>query len=754
MDIKDIVKRMTLEEKAKLCSGADEWKTESLDKFGIPQAMLCDGPHGLRKRAITDGAKSYNTTVKATCFPSGAGLASSWDRELVAGAGKTIAKEARAEGVAVLLGPAINMKRSPLCGRNFEYYSEDPFLAGELAASFVNAVQAEGVGTSAKHFAVNNQETRRHSTSANLSMRALREIYLAAFEIVVKKSQPATIMHSYNRINGTNASNSAWLLNDILREEWGYEGFVMSDWNAMYERAGSLEAGCELEMPASAGVRDRDIIDAVRSGRLDEKILDRAVLRILNVLLKYIPKGPGESVNLDNHHKIAAEVASECMVLLKNEKNLLPFADGRPLAVIGAFAKTPRYQGGGSSHVNSYRVDNVFDFIAERNAAETLYAAGYSLDNDTVDENLINEAVETAKKCGRALIFAGMPDSYESEGYDRRHMRMPASHNALISAVCAAVPDSAVVLLAGSPVEMPWLKDANALLHAYLGGQALGGAITALVFGDKNPCGRLAETMPVKLEDNPSYLNFPGDGNECNYAEDIYIGYRWYDTRKAAVNFPFGYGLSYTGFEYSELDITDNTVSLTVTNIGSRAGKEVVQLYVGAANPEISRPLKELKGFIKIYLEAGESKRVTFELDERSFAFWDSRFSKWRVPTGDYIIYVGRSVSDIALKATVHKTEKCRPFLPLDKVTTVGDLMTDEAYAPVVKELLLKLLPKDRADALRADNGYTAEKSILGRYRYHTLRMFIGSGSEPLTEEKLRIYIDEANEKLKQSAGN
>ena len=746
-DIKGLIAQMTLEEKASFCSGSDEWHIPGLPRLGIPELMMTDGPHGLRKLRISEGSVVYDETYPATCFPSAAGLCCSWNRELVYHVGQALAAEAKAEQVSILLGPGVCMKRSPLCGRNFEYFSEDPYLAGQMGTAYVKGVQSCGVGTSLKHFAANNQEHRRYSTSANVDERTLREIYLPAFETVVKESHPATIMHSYNRINGKHTANCKWLLTDILRNEWGYEGFVMSDWNAMNNRVDAVGCGSDLEMPSSFGTRDRLVVQAVRDGELDERVLDTLVERILKVVFDYLPEPDAPKADLKVNHRLAAQVGDECMVLLKNEGGLLPLSAGKPLAVLGAFARKPRYQGGGSSHVNTAYVDDVFEFINSRNGIAAQYAPGYDLENDQPNPELIAEAVATAKACGRALLFVGLPDSYESEGRDRTHMRMPAAHNALIEAVADAVPETIVVMLAGSPAEMPWLHKVTALFHAYLGGGALGSAIAKILYGDVNPSGKVAETHPYRLEDNPTFLNFPGDGDDCNYAEGIYIGYRYYEKKKIPVMFPFGYGLSYTTFRYDSIAVDGNEVTVTLTNTGDRAGKEVIQLYVGANAPRVHRPVKELKDFAKVELAPGETKTVTFTLNDRSFSYWDVRVHDWRMETGDYTVYVGGCSTDTPLTAVVHR-EDPKPYIaPIHQNTCVCDLMTMEEYAPIRYSLLAKLYPAEFRDEV-ARLGLNIDNPMIRRRWYYPLRRFVVLRFGELDDAGVRRAIFEANREL------
>ena len=623
-NLKELVSQMTLEEKAGMCSGLDFWHLKSVDRLGIPSVMVSDGPHGLRKQDDKADHLGINESIKAVCFPPAVLSACSFDRDLLRELGDTVGKEAQATDVSVVLGPAVNIKRSPLCGRNFEYYSEDPYLAGESAAAFIDGVQSHHVGTSIKHFAANNQELNRMSCSSEVDERTLREIYLPAFETAVKKSQPYTVMCSYNKINGTYASENPWLLTEVLRDEWGFEGYVMSDWGAVNERVPGLKAGLDLEMPASGGMTDREIVAAVQDGSLDESVLDQAVERILRITFTWLDNREKQNLTLEADHETARRIAEESMVLLKNE-NVLPLSSSENVVFIGGFAKKPRYQGGGSSHINSFRVDNALEAV--KGIAEVSYAEGFSSSKDFYDEKLAAEAVEAAKNADKAVIFAGLPDSFESEGYDRSHMRLPECQDRLIREIAEVQPNTIVVLHNGSPVEMPWKDDVKGLLEAYLGGQAGGSAVVNILYGKVNPSGKLAETLSLKLSDNPSYLNF-AEKEKVNYSEGVFVGYRYYDAKEMEVAFPFGHGLSYTTFKYSNLkldrtEMTDQdtlTVSVDVTNTGSRAGKEVVQLYVSDRTGSVRRPLKELKGYEKVSLEPGETKTVTMTLDKRSFA--------------------------------------------------------------------------------------------------------------------------------------
>ena len=752
-DIKQIISQMTLEEKASLCSGMDFWHLKGIERLGIPSIMVTDGPHGLRKQAQgADHLGIYNS-VPSTCFPSAAGMASSWNRDLIQKVGVALGEECQAEDVAVLLGPGVNIKRSPLCGRNFEYFSEDPYLASEMAANHVKGVQSQGVGTSLKHFAANNQEHRRMSTDAVVDERTLREIYLASFEGVVKQSQPWTVMCAYNKVNGEYASENEYLLNDILKDEWGFEGFVVSDWGAVNERADGLSAGLELEMPSSNGSGDQKIVNAVRNGKLSEEKLDNALERLLRVIFMSVDHKTESAVyNKDQHHQLAREMARESMVLLKNENNVLPLKKEGTIAVIGEFAKKPRYQGGGSSHVRPTKLENIVEEI-EKSAGKqsnVLYAQGYRLDSDEIDGSLIAEAKEVAAQADTVVLFVGLPDRYESEGYDREHLRMPANHRQLVEAAAEVNRNIVVVLSNGSPIEMPWLANVKGVLEAYLGGQALGGAIADLLFGDANPSGKLAETFPKQISDNPSFLNFPGEGDKVEYKEGVFVGYRYYDTKKVEPMFPFGYGLSYTTFEYSNLSIsqkeiqdTDTViVSVNVKNTGDRAGKEIVQLYVKDVESTVNRPEKELKGFEKVDLQPGEEKTVTFTLNKRAFAYYNVDLKDWHVETGEFEILVGKSSQEITLKDSIMVQSTVYIKKHVHRNTLLGDLLADPVLAPLAKELLAKHNP---FPDLGANEGDAAEM-MEAMMRYMPLRAMVNFSMGAFTEEMLTDMIQKLNE--------
>ena len=688
---------MTLEEKAGMCSGLDFWHLKEVEHLGIPKVMVSDGPHGLRKQDEKGDHLGINDSIKAVCFPPAVLSACSFDRGLMEEMGKAIGREAQANDVSVVLGPAVNIKRSPLCGRNFEYYSEDPYLAGEIAAAFVKGVQSQHVGTSIKHFTANNQEYRRMSSSSEVDERTLREIYFPAFETAVKKAQPYTFMCSYNQINGTFASENKWLLTDVLRGEWGFKGYVMSDWGAVNDRVKGLEAGLELEMPASGGDNDAMIVKAVKDGALEEKILDQAVERILRIIFEYADHRKPQEFTMEKDHEEAQHIAEGSMVLLKNENHILPLKTSEKAAFIGGFARNPRFQGGGSSHINCFKTTNVLDSVPCD--AQVVYAEGFPADRDFYDKALADEAVKAAAEADKAVIFAGLPESFESEGYDRSHMRLPECQNRLITEILKVQPNTVIVLHNGSPVEMPWLGEIKGLLETYLGGQAGGAAAANILYGKINPSGKLAETMPLKLSDNPSYLNF-GGGEKVEYREGIFVGYRYYDTKEMDVAFPFGYGLSYTTFAYSNLKLSMENptekdtvmVSADITNTGKSAGKEVVQLYIRDLTGSAIRPEKELKGFEKVFLEPGETKTVTMELNKRSFAWYNTELHDWFAASGDYEILVGASSRDIRLTETLHLNSSQRLPMHVHMNTTLGDLLRNPETAEAAKKLIQKYL--------------------------------------------------------------
>lgn len=691
LEIKNLISQMTLEEKASLCSGYDFWHTEKIDRLGIPASMVSDGPHGLRKQDDKADHLGVNESIKAVCFPAGCGTAASFNRELINMMGRTLANECQAEGVSVLLGPAMNIKRSPVCGRNFEYYSEDPLVAGEMAGSLIAGVQAGGVGTSAKHFLANNQEHRRMTCSSNIDERTLREIYLAAFEGAVVKSKPWTIMASYNRVNGVHATECKEYLTDVLRGEWGFDGYVMSDWGAVNDRVAELKAGMDLEMPSSNGENDKLIVEAVKSGNLDESVVDTAVERILNIVYKFEEgKNPDAVWDLDADHEVAHEIAKETMVLLKND-GILPLTSDKKIAFVGQYASKPRFQGGGSSHINCRKVTSAMDAVAD--ICDVSYAQGFNDKVDATDEAMLKEAIEVAKNSDVTVIFAGLPDVIESESFDRPDMKMPKNQLELIDKVCEVQKNVVVVLHNGSPIEMPWLSKVNGVLESYLSGEASGAAVVDILFGKVNPSGKLPETFPLKYEDNPTYISFPGEGNEVNYAEGVFVGYRYYDKKNMDVLFPFGFGLSYTEFEYSNLklnktsmkDTDEVIVTVDVKNVGTVAGKEVVQLYVNDVESKVLRPINELRGFEKIELQPGETKTVEFKLNKRAFAYYNTKIHDWHVESGDFIIRIGKSSRDIVLEEKIYVESTVRIPVKYSLDSAVMDIQEDPVAYEIAK---------------------------------------------------------------------
>ena len=773
LDVKKLVNELTLEEKASLCSGADFWHTKAIDRLNIPAAMVSDGPHGIRKQESLADHMGVAESIKAIGFPTASAMACSFDRDLLHKVGDALGEECVAEDLAVLLGPGINMKRSPICGRNFEYYSEDPVVAGELGAAFVNGVQEHGVGTSLKHFAANNQEWRRMSISAEIDERTLREIYLAAFETVVKKAQPWTIMCSYNRINGVYSCENDWLLNKVLRDEWGFEGLVMTDWGAMDERVPSLKAGLDLEMPDCHGETDKLIVKAVQSGELEESVLDTAVERILTMVDKYLtarkgidpasmvhplPSSVERGYDVAAHHALARTTAEQSAVLLKNE-DILPLQKDKKIAFIGEFAKVPRIQGGGSSHINNTSIESALD--AARDSVS--YAQGFHIDEEATDETLLQEAITLAKESDVAVIFAGLPDSFESEGFDRTHLNMPANQNELIARISEVQPNVVVVLHSGSPIAMPWLDKVAGVLQMYLAGQASGGAAVNLLFGDATPCGKLAETFPLHLEDNPSYLNFPGNREKVCYQEGVFIGYRYYDKKKMDVLFPFGYGLSYTDFTYSNMKVTVNgknaadvdviketdeiVVSADITNTGNCDGAEIVQLYI--KNPVVYeiRPEKELRDFAKVFLKAGETKTVTFTLNARAFSYYETRIHDWYAESGDYEILLASSSRDIRLQYTVSITgSKKIPFVA-DYVTTCEDVELFAKDGSALDEMLRRSGFAEATDHDGDDSmGSGTADMMKAMFTGTPLHSILSFSSEELTYEDIQDTIRKLNE--------
>ncbi len=658
MKHQDIIEKMTIEEKAAFLSGKGEWQTRDFERLGIPSIFCSDGPHGIRKQAGAGDHLGLNASLPATCFPTAATIANSWNTELGETLGETLGEEAMAEGVNVLLGPGLNIKRSPLCGRNFEYFSEDPYLAGKMAASYVRGIQSQGVFACPKHFAVNSQELRRMAMNSVVDERTLREIYLTGFEIAVKEGKAKTIMSAYNEVNGTYANENKHLLNDILRQEWGFDGIVITDWGASNDHALGVAAGSNLEMPNPGLDSARELIAAVESGKIKIEDVDARVDELLDAVMTLYVNAQGKSDEFDKnaHHNVARRAAAESTILLKNEGGILPLKAGAKVAIVGDFAFVPRYQGAGSSLVNPTKIETVAELIGTYDLQVVGMSRGYSR-NGQEDAAVKKEALDIAAKADIVLYFFGLNEDSESEGMDRTHMRIPQNQINLLQELGQVNPNLVGIISAGSAIEMPWHHYFKALLHCYLNGQAGAGAVMDILMGDVNPSGKLSETIPRRLEDTPAYRYYPSQERTSEYRESLYVGYRYYDTADVPVLYPFGFGLSYTSFEYSDIAVTDKGATFTITNTGSRDGAEVAQLYVGLPGGKVFRPKKELKGFAKVFLKAGESKKVTIAFDDKTFRYWNVKTNKWEVEDGKYIISVGASSADIRLTAEVLKSE-------------------------------------------------------------------------------------------------
>ena len=709
-----LLQQLTLEEKAALCLGSTFWHTAPIPRLGIPAIMVADGPHGLRRQP--DGNQAgISGSLPATCFPTASALGSSWDPDLVRRVGEAIGAEARAQGVAVVLGPGVNIKRSPLCGRNFEYFAEDPLLTGVLGAAYVEGIQSQGVGACVKHFAANNQETDRLRVSADVDERTLREIYLPHFERIVTRARPWMVMCAYNRVNGVHASQNPWLLTEVLRDEWGFDGVVVSDWGAVHDRVAALAAGLDLEMPPNLGVSDTALVAAVRNGSLDEAVLDRAVERVLRLIDRAPKDAPPAEFDVAAHHALAREVAADCAVLLKNDDGLLPLrpSDEDIVAVIGEFARSPRFQGAGSSQVNPTRIDVPLD---------ELRAAGLRVESATGDDPA--EAVALARRAGTVVLFLGLAAGDESEGADRDHLDLPAAQTELVEQLAEANPRLVVVLCNGSAVRMtPWDEHAPAILEIWLSGQAAGGAVADVLLGNVNPSGRLAETLPLRLQDVPSYLNFPGEQGHVRYGEGVFVGYRGYDAVGREVAYPFGHGLSYTTFEYRDLVVGPGIATVTVINTGERRGKEVAQLYVAAPSARVARPVRELKAFAKVDLEPGEATTVTFTLDERDLSYWSSVDRSWVLEGGSYEISVGASSRDLRVTATLEvPAPPVRPRLDAD--ATLREWLADPDGAAALREAV-GVGPDGTPNGVLGD-GQTL--TVLGDFPLRVLTAFPGLG--------------------------
>ena len=660
-----LLKKLTLEEKCALLSGAETFKTRGMPEHGIPQIWLSDGPHGLRKQAGESDHLGLNPSVPATCFPTASAVANSWDAALGEEIGAALGEEAAAQEVSVVLGPGLNMKRNPLCGRSFEYFSEDPYLAGKLAAGYIRGIQSKGIAACPKHFAVNSQETRRMASDSIVDERTLREIYLTGFEIAVKEGHPRSIMSSYNLVNGTYANENKHLLMEILRSEWGFDGAVITDWGGSNDHALGVKNGSTLEMPAPGGDSVRELLAAVESGKISESDIDARLSELLPLVFdtKAALDAAPREFDAAAHHALARRAAEESLVLLKNEGSLLPLAAGTKVAVLGDFAKNPRYQGAGSSMVNSTQVDVLLDKLIDSELNVIGYQQGFDR-HGKPDAALQESACELATQADTVILCMGLDEIAESEGLDRSNLRLAQNQVDLLQAVAAVNPKIVVVLYSGSVVETPWLDNCQALLYAALGGQAGAGAVADALTGKVNPCGKLAETWPLAYADVPSAADFATRRKTVEYREGLYIGYRYFTTAEKAVRFPFGYGMSYTTFAYSDMAADEQGVSLTVTNTGSVAGTEIVQLYVAKKNSELFRPAKELKGFARVTLAPGEKQRITIMLDDKAFRFWNVKANRWEIEGGEYELLVGASVEDIRLceKISVHGTATVHPY--------------------------------------------------------------------------------------------
>ncbi|MGN0432968.1 MAG: glycoside hydrolase family 3 C-terminal domain-containing protein [Bilifractor sp.] len=705
--VNNILQSLTLEEKASLCQGQSFWFTKALEAHGIESIMMTDGPHGLRKQTGETDHLGVNKSLPATCFPSSAAIANSWNTELIERIGTALGEECRKEQVSVLLGPGANIKRSPLCGRNFEYFSEDPYLSSHMAKHHILGVQSQGVGCSLKHFAVNSQETCRMTVDEHLDERTLREIYLASFETAVKEAKPWTIMGAYNRVNGEFCCENKHLLKDILREEWGYEGVVVSDWGAVNDQVKGIRNGFDLRMPCAGEVKNQKITDAVRKGELDEADLDRSVRRILKMILTAMENRSSQtSCDMEAHHRLAVEAACESAVLLKNQNGALPVSRDGHIAVIGALAKHMRFQGSGSSHVEPTFHRNFLE-VLEQDYPEVSfsYARGYRLKQDIVDEDYVREALEEAGKADKIVLLMGMPNGWESEGFDRKHLRIPDNQIDLLKKLRASGKKICVFLFTGAPVEMEWDRDADAVFAMYTGGQGVAEAMAKLLFGEISPSGKLAESYPMKLSDTPCYLTYPQRENAV-YEEGIFVGYRYYDKKEMPVKYCFGYGLSYTDFSYSGLIVDKKaaaageeiTVGADVTNTGGMDGSEVVELYVTEKNPSVPRPVRELKGFVKVFLKAGETKHVTFVLNKRSFAYYEEKIHDWYAPTDTYVISLGKSSRDIQASVEVSITSDVRIRRHYDKFVTMGDMMKTKAGMQVISQMMGSYSAPERSE--------------------------------------------------------
>ena len=733
----DIIKQMTLEEKCYLFSGKDFWQTRSIERLGVPNMTLSDGPHGIRKQAGEGDQLGLNPSLPATCFPAAASIANSWDPALGEEIGRRLGEEAASQGVGVVLGPGLNVKRSPLCGRNFEYFSEDPYLAGKMAASYIRGIQENGVSACPKHFACNSQELRRMASDSVLDERTLREIYLTGFEIAVKEGHAKSIMSSYNRINGVYANENEHLLQEILRDEWGFDGFVVSDWGGSNDHVEGVRAGSHLEMPTTGGDSDLELVEAVKSGRLSEELLDQRVDELLDVILavtKSVQPLEGKPFDINEHHAMAAKASEQSVVLLKNEGGILPLKKGAKVAVIGEFAQKARYQGAGSSVVNPTKLDNATDVLGNFNLNVVGFEAGYPRSGPG-DPAMQARAAELAKQADVVLLYIGLDEISEAEGLDRSHMKLAQSQVDLIEAVSAANPNVVAVMSAGSAVEMPWLDKCKALVHGYLCGQAGAGSVLKVITGQVNPSGKLAESYPVRYEDVSSAPYFPAKERTAEYREGLFVGYRYFETANVPVLFPFGFGLSYTSFEYSDLKVSGKEATFTLKNSGKMDGAEVAQLYVSKPDGDVFRPVKELKGFAKVFLKAGESKTVTIPLDDKAFRYFNVDTNKFEIEGGQWTIMIGASVADIKLSGAV-SVQGAGAKSPYDKEKFAkyfsGDIknISDAGF----EALLGRPIPDGHWSGTLEMNDALCQmyyaKGALGRFAYKILTHFINKSIE------------------------
>ena len=701
--MKQIIEKMTIDEKVEFSSGKDFWHTKEIHSCNVPSLMMADGPHGLRKQEDSADMLGINKSVPATCFPTAVTSACSWDRELLRLEGEAIAKEALANGVGIVLGPGANIKRHPLCGRNFEYFSEDPYLTGELAKSHIQGIESTGCGSSLKHFAFNNQEYKRFSSDSIMDERAMREIYLSGFEKAVKEGKPSTVMCAYNKINGVHCSDSKFLLTDVLRNEWEFDGMVVTDWGALNNRVKGFEAGCDLCMPGGSAFMEKETVQAVKDGKLSEEYINASAYRILKAVLNGHKAIEGaEAVDLEKHDQLAHRIASESAVLLKNSSHVLPLSSKEKIIFVGDMAQNSRYQGAGSSHINPWKLTSVTDALPE-----VPFVQGCLSDGSTNDE-LLREIKDKCSSADKVVVFAGLTPKDESEGFDREHMDMPSGHLKMIETACSVNSNVIVILMCGSVVELPWIDQVKGLIYMGLAGQSMGSAVKAILYGTVNPSGKLAETWPIKKEDCICNSFYSAGRKNAQYRESIYVGYRYYSTVHVPVRFPFGYGLSYTTFDYSNLSIEENRVSCTITNTGNRAGKEVVQLYIEPVDAEVWRPAKELKHFEKVELMPGESKQVAFMLEDRDFAIWDDG---WKVVSGNYKISIGYNCNDIILHETIKKAGVSIDELS-KKITNAPAWYTTLKGIPEQSDLESLIDKKINEDVLRK-GSFTMDNTVM-----------------------------------------